>query len=95
MDLLLGADVFGRVMRHGQRIGSPGSPSAFDTLFGWVLAGEVGMKQPTAGAMVHCATITTEDLLRKFWEVKTYDSKQSPLTVEQKILVQDFNERHS
>ena len=42
MDVLLGADVFSRVVLHGRRFGPPGSPSAFKTQFGWVLAGTVG-----------------------------------------------------
>ena len=39
IDLLLGVDVFCEVMRHGRRRGVQGSPTAFETTFGWVLAG--------------------------------------------------------
>lgn len=39
IDLPLGVDVFCQVVRQGQRSGNPGSPSAFETDFGWVLAG--------------------------------------------------------
>ena len=42
VDVLLGADVFSRVVLHGRRFGTPGSPSAFKTQFGWVLTGTVG-----------------------------------------------------
>ena len=41
IDLLLGADVFSRVVLQGRRFGPPGSPSAFETQFGWVLLGTV------------------------------------------------------
>ena len=40
IDLLLGVDVFSQVVRQGRRSGVPGSPSAFETEFGCVLAGE-------------------------------------------------------
>ena len=39
IDLLLGEEVFVDVMRHGRRIGYPGSPVAFETDFGSILAG--------------------------------------------------------
>ena len=35
--LVLGADIFGRVVLHGRQFGPPGSPSAFETQFGLVL----------------------------------------------------------
>ena len=40
IDLLLGVDVFCEVIGQGRRSGTPDSPSAFETDFGWVLAGE-------------------------------------------------------
>ena len=43
IDLLLGIDVFTRIIRQGRRTGVPGSPSAFETMFGWVLAGETNI----------------------------------------------------
>ena len=39
--LLLGADVFSRVVLYGRWFGPSGSPSAFKMQFGWVLAGSV------------------------------------------------------
>ena len=39
IDLLLGVDVFVSVLRSGRRAGSPNSPVAFETEYGWVLAG--------------------------------------------------------
>ena len=37
IDVLLGADVFADVLLHGRRTGSPGTPTAFETICGWVL----------------------------------------------------------
>ena len=42
IDLLLGVDIFAEVMMHGRRVGMTGSPTAFETSFGWVLAGKPG-----------------------------------------------------
>ena len=41
IDLLLGVDMFSRVVRQGRRQGPPGSPMAIKTCFGWVLSGTV------------------------------------------------------
>ena len=39
IDVLLGVDVYIDVVKHGRRTGPPNSPVAFETKFGWVLAG--------------------------------------------------------
>ena len=36
IDLLLGVDIFIESLLHGRRIGPPGSPTAFETKFGWL-----------------------------------------------------------
>ena len=41
MDISLGADVFSRMVLHGQQFHHSGSPLAIKTTFGWVLAGSV------------------------------------------------------
>ena len=47
IDILLGVDVFVNVLLHGWRFGPHGSPVAFETEFGWVLAGEASSCTPT------------------------------------------------
>ena len=41
VDLLLGAEVFSSILRDGRRTGPPGTPSAINTSFGWVLFGKI------------------------------------------------------
>lgn len=41
IDILLGADVFPSVMLNGQVQGGENQPSAFHTIFGWVLIGKI------------------------------------------------------
>ncbi len=38
IDILLGVEIIASVLRNGRRSGAPGSPVAFETDFGWVLA---------------------------------------------------------
>ena len=72
IDLLLGADVFCRVVRHGQRFGLSGSPSVFQMCFGWVIAGTIHTtgfpRQHTDTCCV--PTITSDDLLKRFLNIE-------------------------
>ena len=52
IDILLGVDVFVEVLMHGRRTGPPGTPIAFETLFGWVLA----VKTDTCSLDCHIAS---------------------------------------
>ena len=47
VDILLGIDVFVRAVLQGRRSGPPDSPIAFETHFGWALAGSVESSTPT------------------------------------------------
>ena len=42
IDILLGVDIYADVLLHGRRSGPPNTPVAFETKFGWVLAGKSG-----------------------------------------------------
>ena len=71
IDLLLAVDVFIRILLNGWRCGPPGSPTALQTEFDWVLAG-VGTSCSTANYIIsnHVSVLTGDDLLRKFWEIE-------------------------
>ena len=71
IDLLLGVDIFVASLLHGRRLGPHGSPTAFETKFGWVLAGLVESEgHPHQIATHHASLITGDDLLNKFWEIE-------------------------
>lgn len=71
IDLLLGVEVFSQVVRQGRRLGKPGSPSAFETDFGWVLAGETSTHVSHLSLFTHHTTVESgDDLVRKFWEME-------------------------
>ena len=61
IDLLLGADVFSKAMRHGRRLGPSGAPAAFNTTFGWVLTGEARSTGVTTKAIAYCASVRKEN----------------------------------
>ncbi len=59
------------VLLQGRRNGPFGTPSAFETNFGWVLAGRTNSHttSPPSVAAHHVAVESGDDVLRKFWEV--------------------------
>ena len=97
VDLLLGIDVFVQVMRQGRRTGAPGSPSAFETDFGWVLAGEAGICASNVSiTSYHTSLVVTGDrILQRFWEIEESPSDASNFSTEERMVVQHFQHSHS
>ena len=96
IDLLLGIEVFTDVMLHGRRLGPPGTPIAFDTQFGWVLAGSTDSYTHTPAIVTHhTAVLTGDDLLRRFWEVEEKFGPGGCLTQEEKLVMNHFKNHHT
>lgn len=95
IDILLGVDVFAAVMRQGRRTGKPGSPSAFETEFGWILAGETNTCTSHLSVTAHHVSIVTgDDLLRKFWEIEEQPNEHTSLSPEERSVVEQFKQNH-
>ena len=96
IDLLLGIDVFVQVVCHGRRFGAPGSPSAFETDFGWVIAGEITSIESHVLITSHHTTVSTGDeILQRFWEVEDQPGDYSKLSTEERTVVKHFDHHHS
>ena len=96
IDAILGAELFNDIMRHGQRYGHRGSPTAWETEFGWVLNGAT---QPTGHsqsliATCHAITSPALDTLRHFWEIEETSRKTKILTSKEKFEVNHFQRNH-
>ena len=95
IEVLLGADVFSDVLLHGRGSGPPGSPTAIETCFGWVLAGAVDCDQPQSRIVSHHTSVLSgDDLLRKFWEVEELSSACLTLSPEEQSVVSHFQNYH-
>ena len=96
IDVLLGIDVFVDVVLHGQRSGPPGTPIAFETRFGWVLAGPTESSSPVPQVATHHVSCTTGDeVLRRFWEVEDGPLSETTLSPEERSAVQHFKMNHT
>ena len=95
IDMLLGVDVFVEVMLHGRRTGPHGSPIAFETRLGWVLAGNTKSCAPsTRIATHHTSILTGDDILRKFWEIEEKPVETVSLSAEERSVVNHFKVHH-
>ena len=96
IDLLLGVEVFSAVVRQGRRYGVSGSPSAFETDFGWVLAGETNTHiSHLSLCTYHTTVVEGDDLLRKFWEIEERPNELSDLSSEERTVTRHFKDNHS
>lgn len=75
IDILLGAEVYGQVLREGLTQGPPGFPVAQNTALGWILSGQIPSR---SDSNVHChhAIISSDEvddnaLLKQFWEIES------------------------
>jgi hypothetical protein len=96
IDLLLGTDIFVGAVLNGRRSGPPHSPVAFETIFGWVLAGPT--YEPTASSHAsvvsqHASITLNNDVLHKFWEIEEVP-KTEAVSVEDKCVLEHFRKTH-
>ena len=95
IDVLLGVEVFTVALLHGRRVGPPGTPVAFETVFGWVLAGAADQSTPGAIVTSHHSSVTAgDDLLRRFWEIEETMKPDSSFSPEEMSVVQHFEKNH-
>ena len=95
IDILLGVDVFVNVLLHSRQFEPPGSPVAFETEFGWVLAGETeSFASADLITTYHTSLISGNDILCKFWEIEEKPKSDSVLSPEERTVVHHFQDNH-
>ncbi|XP_043284934.1 uncharacterized protein [Venturia canescens] len=71
VDLILGADAYGKLVRSQIRRGSPKEPIAQNTIFGWAIFGPCNEAHNSSGWVQHAAVDhgfqALQDLLAQFW----------------------------
>lgn len=83
---------------HGRWVGEPDAPAAFETEFGWVLAGNTRASSNQSAAQVathHGAHQSTDELIRRFWETEESPTGKMSLTPEEKFVMDHFKANHS
>lgn len=100
IEILLGIDVFTRVILHGQKRGPQGSPVAMETILGWVLCGSISSCWVSNPVITCHAIINSGDnILWKFWEIEEslgkLDTAQNNLSIEERAVVNQFKVSHT
>lgn len=98
INMIIGADNYGCIIREGLVRGDPQTPIAQYTIFGWILSGPVnteGVIQPA----LHCHTSTDidlKDILIRFWEQEELPKgKEVKLNKDEAECEQHFVSTHS
>ena len=90
IDILLGADYGGAVLTDGKRVGPANTPTALNSIFGWVLTGRITSAPPSQLQVNHCQV---EEILQRFWKVEELP-KTKHLTAEERACEEHFAKTH-
>ncbi|GFU77370.1 DUF1758 domain-containing protein [Trichonephila clavipes] len=81
-DIILGSDYFFDILRSGKIVGSKNEPTAQRTMFGWVVAGKLNVKNKEPHELYsHFLSteneLNTDSLLQRFWETEELSVKKT------------------
>uniref|UniRef100_A0A8D9DS55 Integrase catalytic domain-containing protein n=2 Tax=Cacopsylla melanoneura TaxID=428564 RepID=A0A8D9DS55_9HEMI len=95
IDFLLGADIYSQILvTHGPTV-IPGEPTAFNSIFGWVLLGKAATDMTSAPlTSLFTSTPPLDTLVRQFWEIEEVDFKK-PQDPDDIFCENHFSKTHS
>ena len=93
----MGVDVYADITLQGRRSGPPGTPTAFETIFGWVLSGKtssVASQLCVTSHHISAISSSVDDDLKKFWEVEEPPRNVASWSLEEQEVVEHFKQHH-
>ncbi|XP_063368229.1 uncharacterized protein LOC134656603 [Cydia amplana] len=93
VDMILGEDIFMDIVRDGIVRGKPGTPTAINSVFGYLLGGKVNFTSNVSTPRHTCFTSFDNDNLQKFWELESVPELRS-YTPEEKLCESFFQKTH-
>ncbi|XP_060855378.1 uncharacterized protein LOC132933060 [Metopolophium dirhodum] len=86
IEFLLGADIYPNIFGNCSRmLHTPGLPSAYETLFGWIILGQSNVNVSTSPVLLLLmAEPSIENMLCKFWELEEPTKSTLPFTDDQR-----------
>jgi len=95
IDLLLGSEIFWKLLCVGQIQLGKSKPIFQKTKLGWVISGKADLvTQPRSKVQCHLAQQTIQDQLEKFWRLEEIAARQH-LTSEEQKCEDQFGKTHS
>ncbi|KAJ8971651.1 hypothetical protein NQ317_015340 [Molorchus minor] len=97
VDLLIGADLFSKILLNERIYGADGEPDALNSIFGYILTGKINLTSPPALTSLFCASHepSLETTMQQFWTVENVPSPLSTLTPDEETCESIFLETHS
>ncbi|XP_017485587.1 PREDICTED: uncharacterized protein LOC108374125 [Rhagoletis zephyria] len=80
--IILGADIFSECLLQDKIVHPSGSPSAIQTIFGWVIVGNVANQRNLEIVPAHM-TVDLGEQLQQFWKVEECNETMNHLTPEE------------
>ncbi|KAJ8914034.1 hypothetical protein NQ315_017552 [Exocentrus adspersus] len=79
IDVLLGAEIFSLALNSGRIVGNKDEPIAVDTVFGWILMGNVSCHLSIAPVNSFCclSESSLNDSLKRLWEIEDVPREHS------------------
>jgi len=104
IEIIIGSDLYGEIIRDGIRRGAVGQPIAQNTIFGWILSGPTALPHSAQPSTVrYCSHATSssqaemrslDNALRRFWELEEIP-RQTVLTPDEQRCEDHFIATHS
>lgn len=97
IDILLGADTYGRLLMKDFICGEQNQPHAQRTQLGWIV---FGITQMAAGDVItlsvssNCSNDELNQTLKRFWDLEKAPLAEEKLTLEEKLALEDFQKTH-
>ena len=99
IDMLIGMDYFNDVVLPGVITPSASQLRIYQTIFGWVIAGQCNTSatEEVAHVSLHTSIVDTHstDILRSFWVVEGINSPKHAITAEEQQAVDFFQKTYS
>ncbi|XP_048482282.1 uncharacterized protein LOC119693509 [Plutella xylostella] len=94
IDMLLGVEVYAKILKNDVIKGPPGSPIAQNTSLGWILFGNVDVQKENEQLIsLHCLDVDMDDMLKSMWELD--ENKQRTLTADERLCEEIYRTTHS
>ena len=101
IDIMLGQDVWDQLFLKGEIMGPEGTPSARQTVFGWVVSGlyqSDGKNKAVPACSYYVSTTqankVSDDLLSQFFKIEEPPSPKKEFTAEEKRVEKEYEETH-
>ena len=93
IDLLLGVDVSADIILQDRRLGPPGTPTAFDTIFEWVLPRKTSSVTSQLCVTSHHISAVSSSIDDN-WEVEEPPGSVASWSLEEQEIVEHFKQHH-